>query len=94
MYNVCNEAGVTALTGTPSIGSKLVAGLHSQTTAMASPRSRPIISAVSTVLQNLEVTEVWTLERKHHPGVADGVKSELAERSVRLSDFRGSLKLA
>lgn len=43
-------------------------------------------------LESLGVTEVWTFERQTHPGIQNGTKSELKEKSVPLTEFRKSLK--
>lgn len=42
-------------------------------------------------LESLGVAEVWTLERAPHPGLKDGMKAGLIEKSVTLADFRQSL---
>ncbi|KAK4159800.1 Polymerase/histidinol phosphatase-like protein [Cladorrhinum sp. PSN259] len=43
-------------------------------------------------LEGVGVGEVWTLERKTHPGVREGRKSELVEKAVTIKEFRASLK--
>ncbi|ROV94355.1 hypothetical protein VPNG_09385 [Cytospora leucostoma] len=42
-------------------------------------------------LESLGVTEVWTLERAPHPGLKDGRKAALKEKSVSLAEFRHTL---
>lgn len=44
-------------------------------------------------LEGLGVKEVWTFERRPHPGTEGGAKATLVEKSVSLDEFRASLRL-
>lgn len=39
-------------------------------------------------LESLGVTELWTLRRKTHPGITDGVRGEVDEVAVPIAAFR------
>ena len=44
-------------------------------------------------VQSLGVKELWTLERRPHPGTEGGVKSELVDKAVPMAEFRQSLRV-
>ncbi|KAL2015630.1 hypothetical protein VTK56DRAFT_5087 [Thermocarpiscus australiensis] len=44
-------------------------------------------------LEGLGVKEVWTFERRPHPGTEGGLKAALVEKSVSIDEFRASLRL-